>query len=777
MNKTMKIQALLAAVAILAAWPAHADLPPPPESPPPVNSFEYDAEGHVTKITRASGTMNLQTQRRYDAQYRLKDSVDARNGTTSISYDGGGRPTQVTDPRGLATQYPRNGLGDARELISPDTGRASHTYDAARRLKTRTDSRGVLTTFDYDAMHRPTQATYSQSSQLAQVVQWRYDERGPGFAYGGNMLTSTGYAAGSTQYAYTPHGETNVSVQRTEPAAGANSMQLTHTVVYGWSLGDLVSLTYPSGRRLSIDRIRGKAKALSLSKDASSPPVPLITAIQWEPFAWTMSGWQWNMTGGAVAHERFFDLSKRMNRYRLGNVFRDLRYDEANRIASFTHLLPDGTPQPALDQRFGYDENNRLTGIEAANASWSISYDPNGNRTGMSLNGSLSNYATEPTSNRLASITNPARSFGYDNAGNTTSDSGADQAGYQATYDLRGQLVTLTKAGVTTTYDYNAFGQRIRKHGTSGTSSTVIFVYDKDGQLLGEYDASGAPIREYVWLRSTPIAMFMPDPANPSGEPLVYYIHTDHLDAPRIVVDRDNHVRWRWLAEPFGTTAPETNPEGLGAFTQNLRFPGQYADQESGLFYNYHRYYAAEGGQYRQSDPIGLAGGSVSTYGYVGGNPLSFVDSTGLKLPADSAHCKALRDKMGRKNQKLDERYVDYAKARGASQLPERVSPTELLSQSRRGHRTLINMEDSSLRKVEQRYAEECEDEPPSPPAAAAGAPDACPVPNAQVFQVTRNILYGVGAAAGATAVVACIAAEPCGVILGAGAAVAAVAK
>jgi uncharacterized protein RhaS with RHS repeats len=77
-----------------------------------------------------------------------------------------------------------------------------------------------------------------------------------------------------------------------------------------------------------------------------------------------------------------------------------------------------------------------------------------------------------------------------------------------------------------------------------------------------------------VWLRDTPMAMFTPDPANPSGEPPVYFIRSDHLNTPRVVVDRENRVRWRWLAEPFGTSAPETDPSGLGGFTQNLRFPG-----------------------------------------------------------------------------------------------------------------------------------------------------------------------------------------------------------
>jgi len=171
----------------------------------------------------------------------------------------------------------------------------------------------------------------------------------------------------------------------------------------------------------------------------------------------------------------------------------------------------------------------------------------------------------------------------------------------------------------------------VRKVSSTGPDSTVVFVYDQAGHLLGEYDRNGAALREYVWLRDTPMAMFTPDPANPTGEPLVYFIHSDHLNTPRVVVDRQNRVRWRWLAEPFGTSAPETNPSGLGVFTQNLRFPGQYADQESGLFYNYHRYYAADGGRYTQSDPIGLAGGSVSTYGYVGGNPLALIDPEGLQ--------------------------------------------------------------------------------------------------------------------------------------------------
>lgn len=86
---------------------------------------------------------------------------------------------------------------------------------------------------------------------------------------------------------------------------------------------------------------------------------------------------------------------------------------------------------------------------------------------------------------------------------------------------------------------------------------------------------------------------------------------------------------WRWeQQEPFGTSAPDENPSSLGTFEFPLRFPGQYADQESNLFYNYFRDYDSAIGRYVESDPIGLQGG-INTYAYVDADPLSLVDPNG----------------------------------------------------------------------------------------------------------------------------------------------------
>ncbi|MFT3664269.1 RHS repeat-associated core domain-containing protein [Piscinibacter sp.] len=308
----------------------------------------------------------------------------------------------------------------------------------------------------------------------------------------------------------------------------------------------------------------------------------------------------------------------------MGDSLRDISYDAADRITGYQHYdASTGAAQAALDQSFAYDELGRLTGITTASASWSIGYDANGNRTGLTLNGTTSAYTTASTSNRLTGTTNPARSFGYDNAGNTVSDT------YTASYNLAGRMATLLKAGTTTTYSVDGFGRRVRKFDNTGAASTVLFVYDQQGQLLGEYNSSGTAIREYVWLGNVPVAVFTPDPANAANPPLVYYIHTDHLATPRIVLNTAGQQRWSWLAEPFGTSAPNANPQSLGTFTFNLRHPGQYADAESGLFYNYFRDYDASTGRYAQSDPIGLVG-DINTYAYVGGNPVSFVDPPGL---------------------------------------------------------------------------------------------------------------------------------------------------
>jgi RHS repeat-associated protein len=211
------------------------------------------------------------------------------------------------------------------------------------------------------------------------------------------------------------------------------------------------------------------------------------------------------------------------------------------------------------------------------------------------------------------------RTYAYDNAGNTLSYAGAT-----FTYNNRGRMKTASNAGTTATYTYNALGQRVRR---ATSSVTTLYAYDEVGHLVGEYTSAGVLIQETVWLGDVPIATLRP---NGSGGVVLYYVHADHLNTPRLVTDSANNIVWRWDSDAFGTTPPNENPSGLGMFEYNLRFPGQQYDAVVGLHYNYFREYDPAKGGYVESDPIGLRGG-VNTYLYAEGEPVDNDDPDGLR--------------------------------------------------------------------------------------------------------------------------------------------------
>ena len=93
-----------------------------------------------------------------------------------------------------------------------------------------------------------------------------------------------------------------------------------------------------------------------------------------------------------------------------------------------------------------------------------------------------------------------------------------------------------------------------------------------------------------------------------------------------MLTDATGQVVWKAKAESFG----KTTVDAASTITNNLRFPGQYFDPETGWHYNYFRDYEPEVGRYLQSDPIGLEGG-MNRQVYARGNRLALVDFTGLQ--------------------------------------------------------------------------------------------------------------------------------------------------
>jgi RHS repeat-associated protein len=140
--------------------------------------------------------------------------------------------------------------------------------------------------------------------------------------------------------------------------------------------------------------------------------------------------------------------------------------------------------------------------------------------------------------------------------------------------------------------------------------------------------------------------------ANGDGD--IYYVHNDHLGTPVKMTNEMGLVIWQAIYNPFGKAAVDEDADGDGkAVEMNVRFPGQYYDEESGLHYNYYRTYDPEFGRYITSDPIGLFGG-VNTFGYVYANPIRYIDSSGLMGSAG-----ALKD-LGENSNNKQEAYNNY---------------------------------------------------------------------------------------------------------------------
>ncbi len=104
----------------------------------------------------------------------------------------------------------------------------------------------------------------------------------------------------------------------------------------------------------------------------------------------------------------------------------------------------------------------------------------------------------------------------------------------------------------------------------------------------------------------------------------IYHYHLDHLGTLRELTDEQGKIVWRVKYKTYGNVALKDVEE----IENNLRFQGQYFDEETGLHYNRHRYYNPDTGQFINQDPIGLLGG-INNYQYAD-NPTGWTDPFGL---------------------------------------------------------------------------------------------------------------------------------------------------
>ncbi|MEX3364009.1 RHS repeat-associated core domain-containing protein, partial [Escherichia coli] len=105
----------------------------------------------------------------------------------------------------------------------------------------------------------------------------------------------------------------------------------------------------------------------------------------------------------------------------------------------------------------------------------------------------------------------------------------------------------------------------------------------------------------------------------------IHLYHCDHRGLPLALVSTEGATAWYAEYDEWGNQLNEENPHQL---QQLIRLPGQQYDEESGLYYNRHRYYDPLQGRYITQDPIGLKGG-WNFYQYPL-NPVQYIDPFGL---------------------------------------------------------------------------------------------------------------------------------------------------
>ena len=357
----------------------------------------------------------------------------------------------------------------------------------------------------------------------------------------------------------------------------------------------VIEMTYPDGSRVLYER-----DALGRVNRVQQGNESVISNREYRA-----SGQFSEQTfGNGLTEYRDYDIQSRLTAQRFSGSINvgDIAY----------HYDANGNVLSKSDQQYRYDPLNRLVNDDQM----SYDYDANSNRLLNQLlnndpaqneaaleNTTDTNLAYYSQSNQLFSINDIE--IKHDATGNQLND----QQGREYHYNHNGHLSSVTEQGnLVAEYHYNALRQPVSK---TVNGKITRFHYDLQGALIQE---SSENVVKYIWSGRQALAQQV--------EGQMTYLINDHLTTPRIGLD-DNTVTWRWQSDGFGLSKP------TGTTQINLRFPGQYADQETGLYYNWNRYYNPETGRYVTSDPIGLEAG-INTYGYVGGNPMIYWDPFGL---------------------------------------------------------------------------------------------------------------------------------------------------
>ncbi len=610
--------------------------------------FTYDANGNVSSYKDPTGAL---TQIQRDSKGNITSVTDPLGHTAQYGYDQYNNVISVTDPTNVAVNLTRDVLGNVLSLTDALNNTTSFAYNADSQLTAAADPLGNavsltydkngngnsvtdplqnVTAYTYDYRGRPTQKV----DALGKITAFSYVATGcPSCGGGGEKLTSLTDAVGSTtNFAYELRG---LLTSITDPLQKVTSLvydvngRLTNStdrngtaLTYAYTpTGRLSSITYPDTTQVTntydnLDRLTQMQDSLGTSSFTYDPD-GRITSLT-DPDGFTLS-YTYDAAGN-ITQITYPDNSTVNYAYDPANRLTTVTdwlgeqatyaYDQDGRLATFTQFNGIATT-------YAYDVAGRLTGITSPVSNFQFTLDGDGNRIGSTegqplaptaSNGVSAVYQYNQRKDRLLSaLSTGSLNYSYDNEGQLVISGGTC-----LTFDYNHRLVEI---GGDTQFSYDGRGNRLI---ATRAGVTTHYVYDPWGNLIAQTDGSNNITAKYVYGRGL-LAM-----ATSSGR---YCYHFNGTASTVAITDMNQNIVNSYAYDPFGQiiAQQETIP-------QPFKYVGQYGvmAEPNGLYYMRARYYDPSVGRFISEDPLGFGGGDVNLYAYVRGNPVTFVDPFGL---------------------------------------------------------------------------------------------------------------------------------------------------
>ncbi|WP_325052773.1 DUF6531 domain-containing protein [Streptomyces triticirhizae] len=642
--------------------------------------YTYDERGRLASVEDAAGSV---TRLSCDAAGLPLDSTDAAGQVTSYRRDGFGRLIEMTDPLGRVSRFDWSPDGYPLRQIDALGGTRTWEWDAEGNLVTQRSQDGATIRYEYGPFDLPVaqirqdgaryELTRDTELRLTRVtgphgLSWDYtfDPAGRLVAesdFDGRTVTYRLDATGRLVERVNAEGQT-VSFER--DALGRIVRKRTGEQVTTYAYDPVGRLTRAEGdgtpvvlERDALGRVLAETVGEGTVRQSYDP---LGRPATRQTPSGHRSGLEYDLLGRPVrlatgAHTLTFDydaLGREIRREIDTGLTLERQWDAlgrltdqsvsqlGSRVAHRTYRYRESAhPVTMTDEavgttRFELDEVGRVTRVHAPGWTESYAYDGSGNQLAARWPQRPEQEADGErgyTGTRLVSA--GRQSYRYDRAGRVVAvrrrrlSRKPDQWRY--VWDAEDRLVEVVgPSGDRWTYAYDLLGRRIakRRHGASGeVVEETRFVWSGSRMVERTHGRPGADSTTLTWDYHglAPVAQTERRRERDETDRRFYAIVTDLVGAPSELVDEEGRVAWRAGQRNLWGAPAGTSPDGVGV---PLRFPGQYEDEETGWYYNYHRHYDPETARYTSPDPLGLAP-APNHYAYVH-NPLVSVDPLGL---------------------------------------------------------------------------------------------------------------------------------------------------